>query len=202
VERARPAASRCMSFIGLLPLLATTRSPGLCRLLLAFEAKIVRTTRMDPVAPSTQQHFHPVIQIQVALLGRCHRCRRAAHCQGSRGGGQKIDAGKGGMRRQNISNHQDRQTFRYPKAVTTQARACPRMRLPTIRYRFGHWTPFTYPSVKVCMKATRAFSSSSVRPSFPSWRAFMFAATSGAGQHEIFSPGSFGAQRGRTSRVL
>src|SRR5258707_13365172 len=65
-----------------------------------------------------------------------------------------------------------------------------------------HFAPLTYPSVKVCMKATRASSSSLLRPRLPSCRVFMFAATSGAGQQEIFSPGSFGAQRGKTSRVL
>src|SRR5260370_6566639 len=65
-----------------------------------------------------------------------------------------------------------------------------------------HSAPLTYPSVKVLMKATIALSSSSLRPRLPSCRVFMFAATYGAGQHEIFSPGSFGAQRRRTSRVL
>jgi hypothetical protein len=184
-----------------LPLLAATRSPGFCRPLLVLEAKIVRTTGMDPITPSTQQHFHPVVQIQVALLGRRHRRRRAAR-QGKRGKGPEIGTGKGGARRQHTNNRQDRETFRCPKAVTMHPRACPRMRPPAIGRRFGHRTPFTYSSVKVCMKATRAFSSSSVRLRFPSCRRFMFAATSGTGQHEILSPGSSGAQRRRTSRVL
>lgn len=188
--------------MGRLQLLATTKSPACRRLPLALKAKIIRTTRMDPIAPSTQQHLHPVIQIQVALLGRRHRRRRAARRQSTRGGGHKIGARKGGMRRQHTNKCQDSKPFSYPKAVATHARACPRMRPPTIRYRFGHRSPFTYPSVNVCMKATRAFSSPSVRPRFPSWRTFMFAATSGSGQHEVFSPGSFDAQRGRTSRVL
>ena len=58
------------------------------------------------------------------------------------------------------------------------------------------------PSVSVCMKFTSAFSSSSERPSRPMNLVFMFLVDFGAGQHVMPSPGSFGRQRGRTSRVL
>ena len=58
------------------------------------------------------------------------------------------------------------------------------------------------PSLSVCMKLTIASSSASVRPRFPTWFLFMLSVDSGAGQHVVPSPASWGWQRGRTSRVL
>src|SRR6266851_5828359 len=58
------------------------------------------------------------------------------------------------------------------------------------------------PSVSVCMKTTSASSSASDRPRFPTLLLFMLSVDSGAGQHVVPSPASWGLHRGRTSRVL
>src|SRR5262249_29111698 len=58
------------------------------------------------------------------------------------------------------------------------------------------------PSVSVCMKLTSASSSASERPSRPMRFVFMLSVDSGAGQHAVPSPGSFGWQPGRTSRAV
>jgi hypothetical protein len=58
------------------------------------------------------------------------------------------------------------------------------------------------PSVSVCRKRTRAFSSASERPSRPTRFVLMLSVDSGAGQHVVLSPGSPVAQRGSASRVL
>src|ERR1700704_4727113 len=88
------------------------------------------------------------------------------------------------MRRQYIGDRQQSRAHRFQSA-TTKVIAPLRRRQPPIKSYFCHWPPFLYPSVRVLMKATRAFSSSSLRPRFPSWREFMFASTSGAARHDV-----------------
>src|SRR6267378_4282766 len=58
------------------------------------------------------------------------------------------------------------------------------------------------PSVSVCMKRTSASSSASDRPKRRTLLVFILAVDSGAGQQVVPSPGSWGWQRGSTSRVL
>src|ERR1700680_2447058 len=58
------------------------------------------------------------------------------------------------------------------------------------------------PSVSACIKATSASSSASDRPRCPTLLLFILSVDSGAGQHVVHSPASWGLHRGRTSRVL